>query len=117
LTEDFRSLKLLSDIQESIRTIESLTQADGFSFGDADRVPRLAIERSFEIIGITLTRLERHRPKIVAGIAKYPVILAFRNRIAHGYFDDLDSEIFDEVIRDHLPILHQEVTERLADLG
>ena len=114
---DYRSLKLLSDIQKYVEIIARLTNAEHWTFEAADDVERLAIERGFEVIGVALTRLERHDPKIVASISQFRTIVAFRNRIAHGYDDDLNARIFDEVVHEQLPVFRREVVALLADMA
>jgi uncharacterized protein with HEPN domain len=101
---------LLNDIQNSVDLILSLASTSDWSFGAASQVNRLAIERSFEIIGIALNRIESEDAAMLDEITEYRSIIAFRNRIAHGYESDLDASIFDAVVRHHLPILKRDVT-------
>jgi uncharacterized protein with HEPN domain len=106
---DHKSLKLIEQIQESTEFILGLTSDGSWSFAAADRVTQLAIERSFELIGIALARLERHPPTLISSISGYANMLAFGNHVTHGYDDDLDSRDFDDRIRMCLPILRREL--------
>lgn len=113
---DFRSLKLLEDIQTETALILGLAAVDDWSFATSDVVTTHAIERSFEIIAIALGRLERHRPGVIEQISDFQKIQGFRNRIAHGYDEDLKPAAFDDIIRNHLPILAREVAALRASL-
>ncbi len=55
-----------------------------------DGIRRRAAERSLEIIGEALRRIERDDPDTVERISDYRRIIGLRNRIAHEY-DDLDD--------------------------
>jgi uncharacterized protein with HEPN domain len=107
---DDQSLKLIEQIQESTEFILGFTSVDGWSFAAADRMTQLAVERSFELIGVVLARLQRHSPTLISSISGYSNMLAFGNRITHGYDDDLDPDDFDERIGARLPILRRELT-------
>ena len=69
---------------------------------------RRAIEREFEIIGEALGRLRQTDESTAARISGLPRIVAFRNRIIHGY-DAIDDATVWGIAIDHLPALMAEV--------
>ena len=70
----------------------------------SDRQFRRAVEREFEIIGEALNRLSEEDANVAAQIAELPRIVAFRNRIIHGY-DSVDDEIIWDAVQVHVPKL------------
>ena len=109
-----KSPKWLDDIADASAYI--MSEAAGRTLADYEENRRLryAIERSFEIIGEALLRIERSDPETAARISDYRKIVGFRNRLAHGY-DDLDNAQVWEIIRTFLPILRQEVEHLLGE--
>ncbi len=79
-----------------------------------DETLRLAVERSFEIIGEALLRLERRDPAVIERITEPRQVIAFRNRLAHGY-DVIDNAAVWAIINTTLPRLHAEVRALLAE--
>ena len=51
----------------------------------ADELVQSAVERQLEIAGDVLGQLRKHFPDIFARIPNGPLIIAFRNILAHGY--------------------------------
>jgi uncharacterized protein with HEPN domain len=96
-----REQKLLFDVVESGRSIQ--TRCAGRTFADyqTDRQLRRAIEREFEIIGEALSRLLRIDSPAAQRISQLPRIISFRNRIIHGY-DTIDDATVWGVIEGHL---------------
>ncbi len=76
----------------------------------SDRRFRRAVEREFEIIGEALHRLGVEDTKTAAQIAELPRIVAFRNRIIHGY-DAVDDATVWGVVEKHLPPLVAKVEQ------
>lgn len=64
-----------------------LSHVGGLAFDDDARDPwlRAAVERSFEIIGEALRRIERTGSATAASIPDYRGMIDFRNLLAHGY--------------------------------
>lgn len=58
---------------------------------------RSACERQLEIIGEAMTRLRERHPEIFDQVNEGHAIIAFRNRLIHGY-DSVDAEIVWDVI-------------------
>jgi len=70
----------------------------------ADDKTRLAVERSFEIIGEALNRSFKIDPELVDGIPNYRQIISFRNILAHCY-DTVEDRIVWGIIEESLPSL------------
>jgi len=99
-----REKKLLFDVVESGRSIQTWCAGRTFADYQADRQLRRAIEREFEIIGEALSRLLRTDSVTAERIDQLPRIVSFRNRIIHGY-DQIDDATVWGVIEGHLPLL------------
>jgi len=108
-----KSLKWLEDIIDSCAQIDDWTSEATLAGYSENTMLRAAVERSFEIIGEALVRLERVDPKTAASISDYRQIIGFRNRLAHNY-DDTDHQQVWKIIHDFLPILRQEAEHLLA---
>ncbi len=96
--------KLLTDVLESGRSVRGWCQHRTFAEYEADRQLRRAVEREFEIIGEALHRLARLDPDTAGHIGELSRIVAFRNRIIHGY-DTVDDATVWGIVDRHLPQL------------
>ncbi|MBR0653469.1 HepT-like ribonuclease domain-containing protein [Plastoroseomonas arctica] len=67
-----------------------------------DELLHAAVERQFEIIGEALAALRRDHPERASAIPDLATIIAFRNRLIHGYAS-VDHALVWSVITDHLP--------------
>jgi len=85
------------DIQRFISGM-SLEQYSG------DDKTRLAVERSFEIIGEALNRSYKLDPELIDTIPNYRQIISFRNILAHCY-DTVEDKIVWGIIEESLPLL------------
>ena len=103
-----RSRTLLEDILRFSGFIERATAERTLADYESDEMLRLSVERSFEIIGEALGRLQRGDPEVVQAISEYRRIVGFRNRLAHGY-DDIDNALVWEIVKTYLPTLVAEV--------
>jgi len=74
---------------------------------------RSAVERQFEIIGEALNQLLRREPDLPK-ISDAPLIIAFRNRLIHGYANVSDEVVWG-VVEGYLPVLAGEVKALLAE--
>ena len=74
---------------------------------------RSAVERQFEIIGEALNQLLRREPGIREKISDASLVIAFRNRLIHGYASVSDEVVWGVVER-YLPVLSNEVQDLLA---
>ena len=111
---ELRTKKLLYDIQQAARGLTEFTAGRTREDYEQDLVLRLAVERSFEIIGEAMARLFRHDPGTARRISGYRDIIGFRNIIAHDY-DNLKSEKIWNAIEGHLPTLLHEAEALLGE--
>jgi uncharacterized protein with HEPN domain len=91
------SLRRALEIQEFVR---------GISFEDYqdDSKTKLAVERSFEIIGENLNRIKRFDRKVLDSIGDHRAIISFRNILAHAY-DSVEDRIVWGIVISDLPKL------------
>jgi uncharacterized protein with HEPN domain len=95
--------KLLQDVLTSCEAIQEFTAGKSFSDYEQSRLLRSATEREFEVIGEALGRMRRCNPDASAKITLSDSIIAFRNRIIHGY-DSVDDVIVWNTIQHHVPL-------------
>lgn len=98
--------KLLYDVVTSSAAIREFCQGRSLRDYEADRMLQSACERQFEIIGEAMTRLRDRHAEIFAQVFDGQAIIAFRNRLIHGY-DSVDFEIVWDVIQAKLPALER----------
>ncbi len=77
---------------------------------------RSAVERQFEIIGEALRLAIRDDPTLAQRVTNFSRIIAFRNRLIHGYASVL-SDVVWGVIETDLPTLRAEVAALLGAEG
>lgn len=106
--------KLLYDVATAAAAIREFCRNRSMQDYEADLMLRSACERQFEIIGEAMTRLRDRHPETFKDLSEGPAVIAFRNRLIHGY-DTVDSEIVWDVIRDKLPNLETSVTRLLGE--
>ncbi len=99
----------LEDILVAIHDIETFSQGITFKDFCSDKEKRLAILKSFEIIGEAVKNLEESLT------SQYPSIpwarmAAFRDVLTHEYFG-IDLEFVWKVIAERLPRLKQEMLQ------
>jgi uncharacterized protein with HEPN domain len=104
----------LWDVVEAAKDIQQFVQ--GATGDDYSRNPMLkaATERKLEIIGEALGQASRHFPEITARIANCHQIIAFRNRLIHGYGVVSDALVWD-VIENDLPKLKSDAEALLRE--
>jgi uncharacterized protein with HEPN domain len=106
-------LPYLGHIAESIAAIETYV-AGGRDAFMKERLIQDAVIRNFEIIGEAASRLSpavRDRPGLVWG-----KIIAFRNRLIHGYWS-VDLLLVWDVVANDLPRLKIEVARLSTELS
>jgi uncharacterized protein with HEPN domain len=108
--------KLLFDVIDSGRSIQSWCAGRTYSQYESDRIFRRAVEREFEIIGEALNRLSELDATIADQIGELPRVVSFRNRIIHGY-DSVDDAIVWGIVSTHLPRLLSQVETLLGHAG
>ncbi|MBN1932649.1 MAG: DUF86 domain-containing protein [Desulfobacterales bacterium] len=96
-------------MREAAEDIENFIQDTDFRAFKSSRLLQAAVERKFEIIGEALNRIKSIDSEFVENITDYRRIISFRNIIAHGYVI-IECEVVWAAVKNHLPILKQEVT-------
>ncbi len=106
--------KFLEDVQDCAAFV--IDAADGKDLSDYvnDRMFRQAIERNLEIIGEAMARIARLDPETASRIGEHRRIIAFRNRLIHGY-DVLDDDLVWSTVKTEVPVLLSEVEALLAE--
>ena len=79
-----------------------------------DLLLRSAVERQFEIIGEALHQLSRQDQELARLIPDLPRIVAFRNRLIHGY-GVIDHDVVWNTVTTELPGLRQQLDELLDE--
>ena len=105
--------KYLYDIKQAAGLIAEFTHGKQFDDYQADAMLRSAVERQFEIIGEALNQLVQQEPEMLSEISDARRIIAFRNRLIHGYAS-ISSEIVWGVVETGLPLLIEEVEQLLG---
>lgn len=108
------SKKLLEDIRCAADLVLEFTSARSLDDYSADALLRSGTERQFEVIGEALNRLLRTDEGTAERISDLRRIIAFRNILIHGY-DVVDDRVVWDIIRQHLPLLHQEILSLLQE--
>jgi len=105
--------KYLFDIGQACDLLVQFTGGKTFADYTADPLLRSAVERQFEIIGEALSQALRRDSTLAARISSTNRIIAFRNRLIHGYAT-LADEVVWGVLETSLPTLRQEVQALLG---
>ena len=100
--------ELLEDILRHGKMIRDFAVDHDFESYCRDVKTRLAVERSFEIIGEALNRIKRIDPDVLEGIRDYRSIISFRNILAHGY-DHIEDRIVWGIIQTNLKTLIDDI--------
>jgi uncharacterized protein with HEPN domain len=105
--------KYLFDIAEACGLIDEFVAGKSFEDYSQDPMLRSAVERQFEIIGEALSGLLRIAPELSARVTDARRIIAFRNRLIHGYASVADEVVWG-VTEANLSVLKREINA-LAD--
>jgi uncharacterized protein with HEPN domain len=108
--------KYLFDIIQACERLVQFTAGKCLADYSTDALLRSAVERQFEIIGEALTQALRVDPSLSARISDTRRIIAFRNRLIHGY-DSLADDIVWGVLETNLTVLRREVQLLLDELS
>jgi uncharacterized protein with HEPN domain len=103
--------KYLSDIIRAIELIEQFS-ASTTSFKEylSDLKTQSAIERQLSILGEAVNKFDKLQPELTLENARK--IVGFRNRLIHTY-DAVDPSMIWAIIRKHLPLLKEEVLQKI----
>jgi len=80
-----------------------------------DRRMRQVVERNLEIIGEALFRLRKTDPVTAASITDVHQIIGLRNRLAHGYDQEIDDAIVWRAVQESLPVLRADAEMLLPE--
>ena len=106
--------KYLYDIAEAADYIAQFTDGRTYEEYHTNPMLRSAVERQFEIIGEALNQLLRREPGIREEISDASLVIAFRNRLIHGYASVSDEVVWG-VVEGYLPVLSSEVRALLRE--
>ena len=109
-----RVLKALEDVQDCSSFVVAASKGKDLSYYQRDRLFRQAVERNLEIIGEAIGRISRYDAETASRISELRRIIAFRNRLIHGY-DLLDDELVWETVKAEVPVLLSEVEGLLQE--
>jgi uncharacterized protein with HEPN domain len=107
--------KYLFDIDQSCDLILQFTVGITFTQYTTNPMLRSAVERQFEIIGEALVQALLIYPQLRSRISDTGRIIAFRNRLIHGY-TSVSDEIVWGTIEANLDTLKKEVQLLLKEL-
>jgi uncharacterized protein with HEPN domain len=106
--------KYLYDIQQACELLNDFTAGKTLTDYAANAMLRAAVERQFEIIGEALNQMLKREPALAPRLSDHRRIIAFRNRLIHGYAD-IDDEVVWGVLTTSLPRLRREIVALLPD--
>lgn len=101
----------LFDIQRAAEAILAFTRAKTLDDYLGDLMLRSAVERQFEIVGEAIAHACAVEPRLDDEVRDAHAIVAFRNRVIHGYADVDDEIVWENVAR--LPALLADVERAL----
>ncbi len=106
--------KYLFDVMEACELLEHFTAGKTFEDYESDPLVRSGVERQFEIIGEALGLVLRADPGLAERISSTGRIIAFRNRLIHGYAS-VSNKVVWGVLQTHLDPLKREVKALLHE--
>ena len=104
--------KFLYDIVEACDLLGQFTSGKTFDDYSADALLRSGVERQFGIVGEALARAVRVDPGLAERITGTKRIIAFRNRLVHGYASVVDEVVWG-VLETNVPALRRDVQRLL----
>ncbi len=107
-----RTPRWLNDNVSECALIRSATAGRSIEDYLGDPVLQHAVERCFEIIGEAMLRIERTDPGVASRFTDHRKIIGFRNRLAHGYDDVKDDQVW-LIIKEYLPTPDSEARQLL----
>lgn len=106
--------KYLYDVAAACDLIAAFVHGKNFDDYQNDPMLRSAVERQFEIIGEALTQVAKADPGLKDEIPDASRIIAFRNRLIHGYAT-VSDEIVWGIVEKYLPPLRRQVKMMLKE--
>ena len=108
--------KFLHDIKTACELIEGFVRGKTIDDYLTDPMLRSAVERQFEIIGEARNQSSRVDAGLRDRITDARRVIAFRNRLIHGY-SSVSDEVVWGIVEGSLPRLSAEVAAFLASAG
>jgi uncharacterized protein with HEPN domain len=108
--------KYIFDIDEACELLLRFTAGKTFSDYSTDPMLRSAVERQFEIIGEALVQALRLDPSLSSRITNPGRIIAFRNRLIHGYSSVADDIVWG-IVQANLPTLRNKAATLMEELN
>ena len=102
----------LWDIANAIEHIDEFVNGLDEDAFKSNILVQSAVERQFEIIGEAMKQAEKYFPGSMTSLPKFKAAIAFRDRLAHGYFN-IDPDVPWRAIFEELPALKEAVTKIL----
>jgi len=99
-----KSPKLLDDVMRSCHYFTEDTRGKTLANYLDDRRLRQVVERNLGMIGEALYRLRTIDPETAERIANVHQIIGLRNRLAHGYDDEIDDALIWRTVQESIPI-------------
>ena len=106
--------KYLFDMDQAADLIAEFVAGRGFGDYAANPMLRSAVERQFEIVGEALSRMLQLAPELLPRITDARRIVAFRNRLIHGYAS-VANEVVWGVVEGNLAVLQREIQALLDE--
>jgi uncharacterized protein with HEPN domain len=100
----------LWDVLDAIRLIEEFTRGKSLDQYSSEPMLRSAVERQLEVIGEAVAQGIRHFPELSQHLTDNEQIVAFRNRLIHGYSIVSDAVVWG-VIQNDLPVLKRQAED------
>ena len=108
--------KNLLDIARASGLLTTFLSGKTFDDYVGDPLLRSAVERQFEIVGEALSQALRSDPSLASQVTDHSRIIAFRNRLIHGYASVSDAVVWG-IIEANLPRFRAQVAALLEKLG
>ena len=105
----------LDHLLESATRIQQYLEGVSLTDYLQNQLLRDAVERRFITLGEAMNRLKRDAPDLHARIRDVGPIVAFRNRVVHGY-DMLTDDVVYDIAQQDLPPLIQDTQSLLHEL-
>lgn len=107
------ALAFLFDVQRACRLLQEFTSGMTFQDYAADRKTQSAVERQLEIVGEAIGQMLKAFPEMRQEIPDASRIIAFRNRLIHGYAS-VSNPVVWGILEGDLPGLASKIEELLA---
>lgn len=103
------------DIRRAGEDILRFTEGKKLADYQQDAMLSAAVERKFEIIGEALSQAEQLYPELRGLVENSWQIIAFRNRVIHGYAS-LENRLVWSIVQVYLQPLLDQIETLLADI-